>query len=244
MSGQPVEIEVFRYRPDVEEEGSWERYSIPCHPDDTLLDALHHIKEQLDPTLSYRWSCRSGVCGSCALSVDGTPRLACATRIAALGARVRVAPLANFAVLRDLAVDVEDLGERQRAVSPWLLADAAPAPEPAVPLESPAALAAYAGFAACIQCGICDAACPALGRQPRFVGPSAVTLAWRYARDARDRGVERRHRVLAGERGVWNCTQSQACTSVCPQDVDPAHAVQRSQLLTALRALGLVRGKP
>ena len=239
----PREIEVFRYRPDVEEEGTWERYSVPCHPDDSLLDLLHHIKEDIDPSLSYRWSCRSGVCGSCAMSVDGTPLLACATRVASLRARARVAPLANFSVLRDLVVELDDFLERLRSVKPWRIAAAELASGAAEPLQTPAELAAHADLAACIQCGLCDAACPALSHQPDFVGPAAVALAWRAARDPRDQGEAERHVVLAGARGVWNCTQSNACSSVCPQGVDPARAVQRSQLATALRAVGLRRDR-
>jgi fumarate reductase iron-sulfur subunit len=238
----PIEIEVFRYRPDVEEEGTWERYSVACRPDDSLLDVLNRIKDDVDSSLSYRWSCRMGVCGSCAMSVDGTPRLACATRAAALEKPARVAPLANFRVLRDLVVDLDDSLERQSAVRPWLIAPAEPAGE-AASLQTPAELAAYADLAACIHCGLCDAACPALSQQPDFLGPAAIALAWRYARDPRDRGEAQRHPVLAGRRGVWNCTQSQACSKVCPQGVDPAQAVMRSQLSVALRSAGLRRDR-
>jgi fumarate reductase iron-sulfur subunit len=241
MSQPPLEIEIFRYRPDVEEEGTWERYSVPCHPDDSLLDVLHHIKEEIDPSLSYRWSCRMGVCGSCAMSVDGTPRLACATRAAALAKPARVAPLANFPVLRDLAVELDDFLERLRAVRPWLIAPDAPAAGDGASLQSPAELAAYAGLAACIHCGLCDAACPALSHQPDFLGPAALAAAARYASDARDQGERERHALLVGRRGVWSCTQSQVCSTVCPQGVDPAGALQRSQLTAALRAVGLRR---
>jgi ferredoxin len=102
-----------------------------------------------------------------------------------------------------------------------------------------AELIARARLAACIHCGLCDAACPALSHQPDFVGPAALALAWRVGRDPLDRGDAQRQPVLAGARGVWNCTQSQTCSRVCPRGVDPAQAVQRSQLETALRAVGL-----
>jgi fumarate reductase iron-sulfur subunit len=242
MSNTTLEIEVFRYRPDVEEEGAWERYAVPCHPDDTLLDVLHHIKEDIDPTLSYRWSCGMGVCGSCGVSVDGTPVLACATRAAELAKSARVAPLANFSVIRDLVIELDDFRERLRAVKPWLIGAAEPSADE--PPQTPAQLAEHANLASCIQCGLCDAACPALSHQPDFLGPASIALAWRYAHDPRDRGEAQRHLVLAGRRGVWSCTQSQACSQVCPQGVDPARAVQRSQLATALAAVGLRRARP
>jgi fumarate reductase iron-sulfur subunit len=243
VSSPPLELEILRYRPDVEEEGTWERYSVPCHPDDSLLDALHHIKDEIDPSLSYRWSCRMGVCGSCAVTVDGVPQLACSTRVGGLKAPVRVTPLANFPVLRDLVVGLDDFLERLRVVKPWLIpgVQSAAADEPR---QTPAQLAEFAGFAACIHCGVCDAACPALDRRPQFLGPAAIAFAWRYSRDSRDAGEGERHLPLVGERGVWSCTQSGACSVVCPQAVDPAQAVQRSQLGSALRWLGLRRSRP
>jgi fumarate reductase iron-sulfur subunit len=242
MSTAPLDVEILRYRPDVEEECVWERYSVPCRPGDSVLDVLNHIKEELDPSLSYRWSCRMGVCGSCAITIDGVPRLACSTRASELAAPARLAPLANFPVLRDLIVALEDFMERLRAVKPWLVPAEEPVADPK--LQTPEQLAEYAGFAACIHCGLCDAACPALARRPEFVGPAAIALAWRYTRDSRDAGEASRHLTFVGERGVFNCTQSGACSVVCPQNVDPAQAVQRAQLTTALRWIGLRRRKP
>ncbi len=249
---EAVELEVFRYRPERSDEPEMERYEIPFRPDWTVLDGLNHVKEELDGTLSYRWSCRMGVCGSCGLEVDGEPVLSCAAYLEDhLPGPIRVGPLRGFPVIRDLVGDISDFVAKLERVKPWIIGegegagagrgggaapDGAPdgAPDPGEPhRQTPAELAEYDQYSHCINCLLCYAACPIHELAPGFLGPAAIALAQRYNLDSRDRGAEDRRVVLAARDGVWPCTFVGECSSVCPKGVDPAGAIQRYKVTAA-----------
>jgi fumarate reductase iron-sulfur subunit len=229
-----IALEVFRFRPDEDASPSFRTYEVEYRDDWVVLDALNHLKNEVDGTLSFRWSCRMGVCGSCGMNVDGNPVLTCATYLRDLApGPVRIEPLANFPVVRDLVVDVTDFLEKLQGVQPWIIRKEERPLEQGEHLQTPAQLSLYKQFTHCINCMLCYAACPIYSRHPAFPGPAALALAHRYDLDSRDQGSRDREAVVAGRDGVWECTFVGDCSRVCPKDVDPAGAIQQSKALHA-----------
>jgi fumarate reductase iron-sulfur subunit len=241
-----VTLAVTRYRPEQEAEPTVQTYEVPYREDWVILDALNYVKDRLDGSLSYRWSCRMGVCGSCGMTVNGTPKLTCAAFLSDyLPGPVRVAPLDYFPVVRDLVVDFTDFMRKLATVKPWIVREGERPLRDGEYLQTPAQLDAYKQFSMCINCLLCYAACPIYGLEPTFVGPAAIALAQRYNLDSRDQGAAQRLRILSGKDGIWECTFVGECTKVCPKGVDPAGAIQQYKLAGALewvRSLVLPRG--
>jgi fumarate reductase iron-sulfur subunit len=225
---ESVTFEIQRYRPEQETAPTWQRYEVPYSSDWMVLDALNHIKDQLDGSLSYRWACRMGVCGSCGMMVDGEPVLTCATYLKRGGSEpMRVAPLNGFPVIRDLVTDLDDFLEKLERVKPWIVReDEQPLAEGEY-LQTPDELAAYKQYSMCINCMLCYAACPIYELEAAFIGPAAIALAQRYNLDSRDQGADERMDVLSHQDGIWSCTFVGECSAVCPKHVDPAGAIQR-----------------
>ena len=168
-----------------------------------VLDGLNYIKDQLDGTLSYRWSCRMGICGSCGMTVNGEPKLTCATFLTDYApGPVRVEPLRNFPVVRDLVVEIGDfMRQAGRRSSPGSSATRRSRCREGEYLQTPEQLDEYKQFSMCINCMLCYAACPVYGLDPKFIGPAAIALAQRYNLDSRDQGAEERLEVLSAARG-------------------------------------------
>jgi fumarate reductase iron-sulfur subunit len=233
-----ITLEVARYRPERETEPVMQAYEVPLRPDWVVLDGLNHIKDQLDGTLSYRWSCRMGICGSCGMTVNGEPKLTCATFLTEYApGPVRIEPLRNFPVIRDLVVDIDDFMAKLPTVKPWLVRDEQSPVEQGEYLQTPDELDEYKQFSMCINCMLCYAACPVYALDPQFIGPAAIALAQRYNLDSRDDGAGDRRDVLSSDEGVWACTFVGECSAVCPKDVDPAGAIQRYKLTAATQAI-------
>lgn len=225
---ETVTLDVQRYRPEEESEPAWQRYEVPYRPEWMVLDALNYIKDHLDGSLSYRWACRMGVCGSCGMMVDGTPSLTCATYLKPPGSKpTRVAPLRGFPVIRDMVTDLTDFLEKLARVKPWLVRKEEKPVAEGEYLQTPEQLAAYKQYSMCINCLLCYSACPIYELEPEFVGPAAIALAQRYNLDSRDEGADDRLDVLSQDDGIWSCTFVGECSAVCPKSVDPAGAIQR-----------------
>jgi fumarate reductase iron-sulfur subunit len=241
-----VAFAVTRYRPEREAEPSIQTYEVPYRKDWVILDALNYVKDWLDGSLSFRWSCRMGVCGSCGMKVNGTPKLTCAVFLSDhLPGPVRVEPLDYFPVVRDLVVDLTDFVRKLAKVKPWIIRQGERSLEDGEYRQTPAELDAYKQFSMCINCLLCYSACPIYGLEPTFVGPAAIALAQRYNLDSRDQGAAQRLRILSAKDGIWECTFVGECTKVCPKGVDPAGAIQQYKLQGALdwvRSLLLPRG--
>jgi fumarate reductase iron-sulfur subunit len=235
MGDRKIKLQVARYRPEQESEASIEEYEIPYSKDWVVLDGLNHIKDRIDGTLSYRWSCRMGICGSCGMTVNGEPKLTCATFLADYApGPIRVEPLRNFPVIRDLVVEVGDFMRKLSAVQPWLVREQEKPLAEGEYRQTPDEMDEYKQYSMCINCLLCYAACPVYGLDPGFIGPAAIALAQRYNLDSRDQGSRRRLDVLSQHEGVWGCTFVGECTKVCPKHVDPAGAIQRYKLTAAL----------
>ncbi len=230
-----ITLQVARYRPEQDAAPTFDQYEVPCPRDWVVLDALNHVKDQLDGTLSYRWSCRMGVCGSCGMTVNGEPKLTCATFLADYApGPIRVEPLKNFPVIRDLIVDIGDFMRKLTTVKPWIVREQEKPIAEGEYLQTPQELEAFKPFSMCINCMLCYAACPIYSLDPKFIGPAAIALAQRYNLDSRDEGAKERLEVLSAHEGIWGCTFVGECTKVCPKNVDPAGAIQRYKLEAAL----------
>jgi fumarate reductase iron-sulfur subunit len=229
-------MQVARYRP---ESGSdvptFQEYQVPCPKDWVVLDGLNYVKDQLDGTLSYRWSCRMGICGSCGMNVNGEPKLTCATFLKDYApGPVRVEPLTNFPVIRDLVVEIGDFMRKLTSVKPWIVRKIEKPVSEGEYRQTPEELEEYKQFSMCINCMLCYAACPVYGLDPHFIGPAAIALAQRYNMDSRDEGSQERLQILSQHEGIWGCTFVGECTKVCPKHVDPAGAIQRYKLTAGM----------
>jgi fumarate reductase iron-sulfur subunit len=232
---ETVRLEVFRYSPENNEGPRFQTYEVPFHKDWVVLDALNYIKDQSDGTLSFRWSCRMGVCGSCGMMVNGVPKLSCAAFLRDYYPNaIRVEPLANFPVLRDLVFQLDSFLEKLKSVQPWIIRKEEKPLAEGEYLQSPAQHAAYKDFSMCINCMLCYAACPVIGLEPNFLGPAVIALAQRYSMDSRDQGRDARQEVVASHEGIWQCTFVGECSVVCPKHVDPAGAIQQAKVASTI----------
>jgi succinate dehydrogenase iron-sulfur subunit len=231
-------MQVSRYRPEQETAPTVQEYEVPLRRDWAVLDGLNHIKDHQDGTLSFRWSCRMGICGSCGMTVNGEPKLTCAAFLTDYKpGPVRVEPLTNFPVIRDLVVEIGDFLRKLPKVLPWIVRDTDKPTSDGEYLQTPEELDAYKQYSMCINCMLCYSACPVYGLDPHFIGPAAIALAQRYNLDSRDEGAADRLDLLTHPDGVWGCTFVGECTRACPKDVDPAGAIQRYKLTAAMQSL-------
>jgi len=228
---ESIQLVVARYHPERDERPVFQSYDVPVHKEWTVLDGLNHIKDKLDGTLSYRWSCRMGICGSCGMMVNGEPKLTCATFLSKYApGPVRVEPLRYFPVVRDLVTALGDFLVKLQKVKPWLVRGEEKPLAEGEYLQTPEQLDTYKQFSMCINCTLCYAACPVYGLDPHFLGPAAIALAQRYNLDSRDQGAGERMSLLSTHEGVWGCTFVGECTAACPKNVDPAGSIQQYKL--------------
>ncbi len=229
--GKTVTLEVFRYLPEQEPQPRFQTYTVPFREDWVVLDALNYIKDDVDGTLSFRWSCRMGVCGSCGMMVNGTPKLTCAAFLKDYYPNpIRVEPLVNFPVIRDLVINLDDFMHKMKELKTWLIPKEPKPVSEGEYLQTPEQLARYKQFSMCINCMLCYAACPVYGLEPKFLGPAAIALAQRYNLDSRDGASAERTDVVASSEGIWECTFVGECSKVCPKNVDPAGAIQQAKV--------------
>jgi succinate dehydrogenase / fumarate reductase iron-sulfur subunit len=196
----------------------------------TVLDALIRIRQEIDSTLAFRHSCRSAICGSCAMMINGRHTLACKTligpEIERHGPTISVSPMRNLPPLKDLAVGMGPFWDKVRAVTPWLERDGG-APSTPAPVLTKETRSHLHNVDACIMCGACVSSCSSLAVSPGFLGPAALAKAYRFLVDPRDRARSSRLDALTQPDGVWDCTRCNLCVEVCPKDVQPMEAIVR-----------------
>lgn len=229
---RPLRLRVWRQEPGGA--GALVDYELGVPAEGMVVDALFVLQGEVDSTFAFRVSCRAGICGSCAVRVDGRERLACQTPLHLFARSVRVQPLRHFKVLRDLVVDLEPFFAKYGAVHPEFRAR---------PLDGPARVtAAERGLVErainCISCGACYSACDMVGLNSDFLGPAALARAWALVDDSRDADPDARLGEAIGERGAWRCHNLGSCTVVCPKQVAPLLAIQ------ALRRRALSKTAP
>ena len=218
-------MEVTVWRGDAE--GAFERFEVPRQPSQTVLDVVTHIQRHLDPTLSYRFACRVGMCGSCAMTVNGTPRWTCRTHVdkVAKGGALEISPLANLPVVKDLVSDMREFFDKwARAGGQFKPGATRTDPFAVVDPASPARREADAGIE-CIGCGVCYAACDIVAWKPDYLGPAALNRAWTLVNDVRDRGRAARLDAVSGDAGCHSCHTLMSCTEHCPKGLSPTRAI-------------------
>jgi succinate dehydrogenase / fumarate reductase iron-sulfur subunit len=239
-----AKLRVRRYDPSDSGRAEYQSYTVYVPPSATVLDTLLALREGVDGSLAFRCACRSAICGSCAMRINGESRLACKTKIveaARRGQTVTLEPLANLPTLKDLIADMGPFYDKIRAIVPWLATD----PEKRAPVREYLVDAArstkLSQFAACIQCGVCYSACPIVALDDGYLGPAALAKAYRYCHDPRDGAKGERLARLAQEQGLWRCHTIFSCTEQCPKGVNPTEAIQNLKKMALLKRLRLLR---
>ncbi len=226
MSEQTITVDIWRGR----EDGRFQTFEVPRMASQTVLDVVTYVQRNLDPGLSYRFACRVGVCGSCAMTVNGKPRWTCRTHVDkvagdATGGRLKIQPLRNLPVIRDLAVDMAEFFEK------WTQAKAHFVPTKTrdddfqqVSPDDPQRKEATAGIE-CINCGVCYAGCDTVAGLASYLGPAALNRAWTLVNDVRDGGQADRLKAISGVGGCQSCHTQQTCFELCPKHLNPTAAI-------------------
>jgi len=225
------------------EQGAFQAFAIPRRTHQTVLDVVTEIQREHDATLSYRFACRVGMCGSCAMVVNGRPRWTCRTRVSEVvenGERLRLEPLRNFAIVKDLAVEMTQFFDKWKQAQGYFEPGVAPAQDFAVvPPASPERINSDAGIE-CIGCGVCYSACDVVAWDQDYLGPAALNRAWTLVNDVRDRGQGTRLDAVSGSDGCQACHTHMSCTQFCPKAIEPTYAIaglKRAMIKRALRGV-------
>ena len=231
-----MQLSVYRYDPDKDSAPRMQDYELALEPSDRmLLDALARIKSQ-DDSLSYRRSCREGVCGSDAMNINGKNGLACITKLADLPDRVTLRPLPGLPVIRDLIVDMTQFFKQYHSIRPYLINDE-PAPE-RERLQSPEDREELNGLYECILCACCSTSCPSFWWNPdKFVGPAGLLQAYRFIADTRDLATSERLDNLEDPYRLFRCHTIMNCVDVCPKNLNPTRAIGKIKDMMVKRAV-------
>jgi len=223
-------------------EGEFVEFQVPRQENQTVLDVVTHIQRHMDPTLSYRFACRVGVCGSCAMTVNGKARWTCRSHVANVveNGRIEIRPLESLPVVKDLVVDMADFFDKWSKAKGSFVATATRDDALAAISPSERMRRLVDAGIECIGCGACYATCDVVKWKPDYLGPAAMNRAWTLVNDARDGGNDDRLRAVAGDDGCLSCHSQQGCTLRCPQKLNPTMAIAGLKRLTVKAAL---RGK-
>ncbi len=231
ITTETVTFKVFRFNAETDYLPYYREITMEVTSEEVVLDILNRIKWEHDGSFSYRRSCRHGICGACAIKVNGKGVLACKERMHDLveifGNELTLEPLSTKRAIKDLIIDKQDFWQKHDQVSPFLISDVEEHPENEhiVTTEEAEALleADY-----CIQCGLCHYSCPSVELNEMYIGPAAFAKAYRFEADVRDQAhVERLEVINAPEQGVWDCVKCFECAEVCPKDVNPIEKITK-----------------
>jgi len=226
-----------RFLPPEDKKPHYQDYTLAVEPGMTVLDCLNQIKWTQDGSLTYRMSCRSMICGSCAMAINGKNALACGLQALSLKQRlVRIDPLPGFKVIKDLVVDLDPFWENFEKIKPYLINyDEPPERER---LQSPEERQLYDEVLNCIMCGACTSSCPSFWTNPDYLGPAAIVKAYRFLADSRDQGEDERLPALNQElAGVWRCHTIYNCVEACPKGIDTTWVIGQIKLRLLNRSL-------
>jgi succinate dehydrogenase / fumarate reductase iron-sulfur subunit len=227
-----IVLRILRFNPETDTAPYYRDYAVDAKGGDRVLDAILYVKQHADPTLAVRKSCAHGICGSDAMRINGTERLACKTLVkdvaAEDGAVVTVEPLLSMPVQRDLMVDQDAFFEKYRSVKPFFIPVALPREREIV--QTPQQRVRFDDATKCILCGACYSSCPvAAKKNPDFIGPAAVVAAARFIFDSRDKGVGERLGALDAHNGAWACENHFNCTKVCPRGIKVTKSINETK---------------
>jgi succinate dehydrogenase / fumarate reductase, iron-sulfur subunit len=227
---------IYRFDPHAEQKPRLDRYEIDldqCGP--MVLDALLKIKNELDPTLTFRRSCREGICGSCAMNINGVNTLACTADLKAVSGDVSIFPLPHMPVVKDLVTDLTQFYAQYAAVKPWLQT-ISPPPADRERLQSKVEQEQVDRPSACILCACCSTSCPSYWwNSDRYLGPAALMAAYRWVVDSRDEATGERLDALDDTFKLYRCHTIMNCTEACPKDLNPAKAIAELKKLMVQR---------
>ena len=231
-------FKIYRWEPDSGKNPSTDTFEIDladCGP--MVLDALIKIKNEIDPTLTFRRSCREGICGSCAMNIDGTNTLACTKAIDEIKGDVKVYPLPHQSVVKDLVSDLTNFYAQYASVEPWMKTESATPPD-RERLQSKADRAKLDGLYECILCACCSTSCPSYWwNSDRYLGPAALLNAYRWIVDSRDEATGERLDELEDPFKLYRCHTIMNCTTVCPKGLNPAKAIAETKKLMVQRRM-------
>ncbi|WP_440995577.1 succinate dehydrogenase iron-sulfur subunit [Arhodomonas sp. SL1] len=234
--GNTRHFKVYRWDPDSGENPRLDTYEVDmdsCGP--MVLDALIKIKNEIDPTLTFRRSCREGICGSCAMNIDGQNTLACTKGIDEIDGDVRIYPLPSMAVVKDLIPDLTHFYAQYASIQPWIRTQT-PAPPDQERLQSKEDREELDGLYECILCACCSTSCPSYWWNPdRYLGPAILLQAYRWIADSRDEATGERLDELEDPFKLYRCHTIMNCTSVCPKGLNPAKAIAEIKKLIVAR---------
>jgi fumarate reductase iron-sulfur subunit len=228
-------VDVWRGR----EDGRFQRFAVPREESQTVLDVVTYIQQRLEPALAYRFACRVGMCGSCAMSVNGVARWTCRTHVAKVARddRLEIAPLRNLPVIRDLASDMRAFFDKwARAKGQFAPTATRKDPLARVPPGSRERVAANAAIE-CIGCGVCYASCDVVSWNPEYLGPAALNRAWTLVNDVRDAAQLDRLRAVSGDAGCHSCHTHMSCAERCPKQLSPTASIAGLKRATAAALL-------
>ena len=221
-----VTFSVKRFNPEESQDARFQTYTLTMDDSATVLDALIRIREEVDATLTLRCSCRSAICGSCGMRINGQAGLACNTKIVDAvrpGEPIVIEPMGNMPVVKDLVTDMAIHWDKVRAVQPWMRHDG---PEPEAEYIAPNEdMVHLAGVMSCIMCGACVSDCASLEVDKNFIGPAALAKSYRFVADPRDDADAERLGDLNEYGGIWDCTRCMQCVEVCPKGVAPMERI-------------------
>ena len=224
ITTQQVKFKVFRFNADEDYLPYYEDYDMEVTSEEVVLDILNRIKWDHDGSFSYRRSCRHGICGACAIKVNGRSTLACKESmndmVDLFGSELTIEPLSIKRAVKDMIIDKGDFWEKHAAVTPYVVADIDEEPE-SENLVSPQDADALDDADLCIQCGACHYACPSVETNEEYFGPAAFAAAYRFSADVRDDSEDRLAAVNEMGQGVWDCVKCFECREVCPKEIDP-----------------------
>jgi fumarate reductase iron-sulfur subunit len=221
-------------------EGGFQTFQVPRRTQQTILDVVTEIQRDQDATLSYRFACRVGMCGSCAMVVNGRPRWTCRTRVSEAvddGGKLQLEPLRNMTVVKDLAVDMAAFFDKWRDAKGHFTPGAPQADFNIVPPSTPARRAADAGIE-CIGCGVCHSACDVVTWNNDYLGPAPLNRAWTLVNDVRDAGNDARIDAVSSSAGCHACHSHMSCTEFCPRGISPTYSIAGLKRAMNSRALG------
>jgi succinate dehydrogenase / fumarate reductase iron-sulfur subunit len=216
-----VNVRVFRFNPNKgDKKPYYDQFTVAADPKEKVLDLLHRIKWEQDGTLTFRRSCAHGICGSCAMKINGRNMLACEANLSNFRdpTKITVDPLESLPVLKDLAVDMSDFFKKYEVVKPYLISKTPP--PVAEWYQSPDDRKKIDEATWCIQCAACTTSCPVNWKNPYFLGPAALLKAYRYSFDTRDEGIADRAAVLDNADGAWRCHTIFNCVEACPKEIN------------------------
>jgi succinate dehydrogenase / fumarate reductase iron-sulfur subunit len=217
-------LTILRYEPGKSTEPRYETYNVKSTKDTTVLDALFQILETQDHSLTFRYSCRSAVCGSCAMFINGRYKLACSTLISEIGRDIIIQPLPHMPIIKDLVVDLTTFFEKYKVIKPYIV-PIKPPPEREW-IQSPQQRSKINDSTDCILCAACYSSCPSVWTGKKYLGPAAILHAYRFAADSRDGILRDRVELLGSEDGLWRCHTIFNCTEACPKSLNPARFIE------------------